>query len=233
MIIQKPQALIYASELGEAMTTRLERYARVCYKSEDKMAPGSKGGDFLKDKIAIGHESIIEHEKATVLLIIDRGISHEIVRHRIGAYSQESTRYCRYDRDKFGNEISVIEPFFWKNNEAAYKIWRKACQEAETAYMELLAMGCSAQEARSVLPNSLKTEIVVTYDMRSWRHFFQLRCDRAAHPQMRQISIPLLLYFKEKLPYLFGDISYDNRFSPADYAQVAETDILFSPLPTN
>lgn len=227
MIIQQPRVLVPGKTLGKDILLRLERYARVCYKSEEKMtAEGNP--DFLKNKLKLGHESIIEHEKATVMFIIDRGISHEIVRHRIAAYSQESTRYCRYSQDKFGNEIAVIEPYFFLDDEIAYKQWEDACQAAENGYMALLQAGRSAQEARSVLPNSLKTEIVVTYNMREWRHFFRLRCDPAAHPQMRQVAIPLLLYFQQQMPSLYDDIEYDRSFPEKHYAGIVITDDLFN-----
>ncbi len=229
MIIQKPRVLVSQQALGENILLRLERYARVCYKSEDKMA-AQGNPDFLKSKLTLGHESIIEHEKATVMFIIDRGISHEIVRHRIAAYSQESTRYCRYSQDKFGNEIAVIEPYFFLEDDIAYRHWEEACLGAEKSYMALLKAGRSAQEARSVLPNSLKTEIVVTYNMREWRHFFRLRCDAAAHPQMRQVAIPLLLYFQKQLPSLYSDIEYDQSFPEKYYAEIEITDDIFNPL---
>ncbi|MEN6391264.1 MAG: FAD-dependent thymidylate synthase [Syntrophomonas sp.] len=230
MIIQKPRVLLPERALSEDLMLRLERYARVCYKSETKIGE-EYNARFLQDKIRMGHESIIEHEKATVMFVIDRGVSHEIVRHRIAAYSQESTRYCRYDRDKFGNEISVIEPYFFLERPEAWQLWLEACETAERKYMEMLQSGCSAQEARSVLPNSLKTEIVVTYNMREWRHFFRLRCDAASHPQMRQVAIPLLLAFRGKLPVLFGGIDYDTKFPAQYYAQVLPCDDLFNPLP--
>ncbi len=231
MIIQKPQILLPQSELDPGVIKKLERYARVCYKSEGLM---SEQGDpnFLK-RIVINnrHESIIEHEKISLMFIIDRGISHEIVRHRVGAaYSQQSTRYCNYSKDKFGNEISVIEPFFFTEDPSAYQIWLEACQNAEKCYMNLLKAGRSAQEARSVLPNSLKTEIAVTYNMREWRHFLGLRCDAAAHPQMRQAAIPILLLFQEKMPVLFADIEYDHNFPAEQYAQIVMTDDFFNPL---
>ncbi|CFX04050.1 Thymidylate synthase ThyX [Syntrophomonas zehnderi OL-4] len=228
MIIIKPQIYVPQDALSDRISTRLERYARVCYKSEDKMSSGGNP-DFLKSKVRMGHESIIEHEKATVMLIIDRGVSHELVRHRVGAaYSQESTRYCSYNQDKFGNEITVIEPYFLHDKPEAYALWLQSCQVIEKNYMQMLAQGCSAQEARSVLPNSLKTEIVVTFNMREWRHFFRLRCDQAAHPQMRQVAIPLLLFFKEKLPELFEDIEFDRSFPARHYAELIITDDLFT-----
>ena len=212
MIIVKPQVLVPLNALHGDIEKKLERYARVCYKSEQQMNPEGDP-EFLQRIIKSGHESIVEHEKATVMFIIDRGVSHEMVRHRVGAaYSQESTRYCRYSHSRFGSEITVIEPFFFTEDEAAYQLWAESCKVAERNYMALLEMGRSAQEARSILPNSLKTEIVVTYNFREWRHFFRLRCDAAAHPQMRQVSIPLLLHFKAHLPTLFADIAYDTNF---------------------
>jgi thymidylate synthase (FAD) len=221
--------MVPAHALGPDLLTRLERYARVCYKSENKMGPEYNAG-FLKNLLKLGHESIIEHEKATVLIITDRGVTHELVRHRIAAYSQQSTRYCSFNQDKFGHEITVIEPFFYRKRPAAWDLWRHACLTAEKSYMELLEAGSSPQEARSVLPNSLKTEIVVTFNMREWRHFFRLRCDTAAHPQMRQVAIPLLLHFQKLLPDLFLDIEYDHNFDPGQYAQVVLTDDIFQAL---
>lgn len=228
MIVRKPEALVPSAQFEQNIIRKLERYARVCYKSEDKMETSDPEA-FLMSKVKMGHESIIEHEKITVMLIIDRGISHEAVRHRAGAsYSQESTRYCRYDQDKFGNEITVIEPYFFLNDQASYDDWYASCKEAEDRYMKMIGRGRSAQEARSVLPNSLKTEIVITYNLREWRHFFRLRCDLAAHPQMRQVAIPLLHKFRELLPALFSDIRYDEKFPVEHYAPITMTDDFFN-----
>lgn len=228
MIIIKPQVLVPRDAFSGGIMRKLERYARVCYKSEQQMTPDGDP-NFLKRILKSGHESIVEHEKLTVMFIIDRGVSHEMVRHRVGAaYSQESTRYCRYSQSKFGSEITVIEPFFFMEDEAAYQLWFESCSLAEKNYMRLLETGRSPQEARSILPNSLKTEIVVTYNIREWRHFFRLRCDKAAHPQMRQVAIPLLLLFKEKLPVLFEDVGYDNNFDERHYAEIELTDDLFN-----
>ncbi|MDN5362151.1 MAG: thymidylate synthase [Moorella sp. (in: firmicutes)] len=223
MLIEQPRVLVPERALDAGLLARLERYARVCYKSENKIKGGS-AASFLKSILARGHESVIEHEKITALIIADRGISHEIVRHRIGSYSQESTRYCNYSKDSFGSQITVIEPFFFTGR--AYEAWREACLAAEEGYLALLQTN-SPQEARSVLPTSLKTELVVTYNLREWRHFFRLRCASTAHPQMRQIAIPLLLLFKEKLPVLFNDINFDQTFPREHYARVIITDDLF------
>lgn len=214
------------NELPTDVLRKLERYGRICYKSENLME-NNDTETFIQSKLALGHESIIEHEKATIMFICDRGITHEIVRHRIAAYSQESTRYCNYSKDKFGNEITVIEPFFFVGKKA-YDNWKESCLCAEKNYLDMLNLGCSPQEARSILPNSLKTEIVVTYNFREWRHFFRLRCSPAAHPQMRQVAIPLLLQFKDKIPVLFDDIEYDQEFPKEYYAAIIQTDEYFN-----
>jgi thymidylate synthase (FAD) len=128
------------------------------------------------------------------------------VRHRIASYSQESTRYCNYTKGKFGSEIAVVRPCFWAEGSEQYGVWRQAMEQAESAYNQLVALGATPQEARSVLPNSLKTEIVMTMNLREWRHFFELRTAPAAHPQMREIATPLLNEFKKRIPVIFDDI---------------------------
>lgn len=227
MLIIQPQVLVPKEELNRGKMLFLERCARICYKSEDSIK-GDFNPVFLKNILRQGHESVIEHEKVTVMFIADRGISHEIVRHRIGSYSQESTRYCNYAKEKFGQEIAVIKPYFLTGE--AYEEWEKACLQAEKSYFAMLDKGCSPQESRSVLPNSLKTEIAVTYNLREWRHFFKLRCAAAAHPQMRQVAIPLLLLFKENFPVLFEDIEYDANFPKQYYADIVLTDYFFKPV---
>ena len=193
---------------GVAMVRRIEAIGRVCYKSEGKITEDSYR-KFLSGIIARGHESVIEHEKVTVRLICDRGVTHELVRHRLASYSQESTRYCNYTQDRFGGELTFIRPFFWDTDSEKYRIWKEAMEGAERSYFRLIELGATPQEARSILPNSLKTEIVVTMDLREWRHFFSLRCAASAHPQIRQVAIPLLEAFREKIPVLFDDIRTD------------------------
>ena len=152
-----------------------------------------------------------EHGWKSIKFICDRGVSHEIVRHRDASFAQESTRYCNYSKDKFGNEITVIEPIMF-NNEAElgsderrrYQIWKEGIEASEKTYFQLLNIGATAQEARSVLPNSLKTEIIMTARNYEWGHFFELRCDKAAHPQMRELAIPLFSYFNENDNTLFN-----------------------------
>lgn len=191
---------------GEVMLQKLERAGRTCYKSEDDITIDS-AKRFVKMIIERGHESVLEHEKVTVRIICDRGVTHEIVRHRIASYSQESTRYCNYSDDKFGSEITVIEPCFCKGD-TTWRVWDWAMEHAEKSYLQLLKLGATPQEARSVLPNSLKTEIVVTMNLREWRHFFKLRTSNKAHPQMREIARPLLVEFTTRIPAVFDDITY-------------------------
>lgn len=186
---------------AEAIMRRLERAARTCYKSEDKIGPGT-ADKLIRAILKRGHESVIEHESITVRFICDRGVTHELVRHRLCAFSQESTRYCNYG--KVG-EVTFIKPLFWNNVFSLFSTWRNAMQHAEDAYLNLLTIGASPQEARSVLPNSLKTEIVTTANLREWRHIFHMRCSSAAHPQMRQLMVPLQKELAGLLPIIFGE----------------------------
>ena len=190
---------------GAVMLQKLELAGRVCYKSEERITPDSAAG-FVGRILQSGHESVLEHEKLTVRLICDRGVTHELVRHRIASYSQESTRYCNYSKDKFQRELTFIRPFFWESEPEKFAVWKKAMEHAEEAYLTLVDLGASPQEARSVLPNSLKTEIVVTMDLREWRHFFRLRTAPAAHPQMREIALPLLEAFRQTVPVVFDQL---------------------------
>lgn len=191
---------------GAKILQKLERCGRVCYKSEDKITEGS-AEKFIGMILKSGHESVLEHEKLTVKFICDRGVTHEIVRHRIASYSQESTRYCNYSKDKFGNELTFIRPCFWADDSEEYAVWKQAMEEIEKTYVKLISLGAKPEEARSILPNSLKTEIVCTMNLREWRHFFRLRTAERAHPQIREISVALLDELKKRIPIIFDDIN--------------------------
>lgn len=209
MKIINPSFVIEQPVDGIEILKQLERAGRTCYKSEDKIDDKS-AIKFVKMLISRGHETVLEHEKVTVRIICDRGVTHEIVRHRIASYSQESTRYCNYSKDKFGGELNIIRPFFWQHPDSTekYSIWEDSMRSAEIAYNKLIALGATPQEARSVLPNSLKTEIVMTMNLREWRHFFKLRTSSDAHPQMNEIARPMLDEFKRLIPIIFDDIAY-------------------------
>lgn len=185
----------------------IEAAARTCYKSEDKICEGSAIP--LIQKLMMQnppHRSVVEHFSFSVRFICDRGVSHELGRHRIASFSQESTRYCNYSKGKFGGEITVIKPCFWQEGTEPYSQWRIACEKAEQQYIRLLELKCKPQEARSVLPNSLKTEIFVTCNIREWITILEQRCSPMAHPQMRQLMIPLLGKLKELIPILFDGL---------------------------
>lgn len=191
--------------LGIDLVLQIETAGRTCYKSEGK-GSYEASEQFVRKLILSGHEAMVEHASVTFRIICDRGVTHEIVRHRLASYAQESTRYCNYAKDKFGNELTFIKPLFWEEDSAQYKLWYNMCEEAEQAYMALINAKATPQEARSVLPNSLKTEIVVTMDVREWRHFLKLRCAPDAHPQMREVALEILRQFRESVPVLVEDI---------------------------
>lgn len=197
---------------GKTILKHIELCGRVCYKSEDKITDTS-AATFVANIIKRGHEAVLEHYDITVKFICDRGVSHELVRHRLASYCQESTRYCNYSKDGFGGEITVIWPYFLSKGSTAMQHWVRACRQAEDAYFNMLNFGCTPQEARSVLPNSLKTEVVMTANLREWRHFFKLRTAPAAHPQMREVAIPLLHRMQELVPVVFDDLEVPHEKS--------------------
>ena len=194
----------------------IELAGRTCYKSEDKIGPGT-AAKFINMVIDRGHYSVLEHASATFRIVCDRGISHEIVRHRLASYSQESTRYCNYGKDKFGAEISVIAPLglddagILKSSPydltyTPYLDWLRTCESAEATYFNLLQAGVLPQTARSVLPTCLKTEIVMTCNFRVWRHFLLLRTALTAHPQVREIADMILKQLRAIAPDVFAGL---------------------------
>ena len=186
----------------------IEIAGRTCYKSEKNITDDS-AKEFVAKMIKNRHEAMLEHSSLSVKFICDRGVSHELVRHRLASFGQESTRYCNYASDKHGGEITFIEPLFFEPGSEKYNVWYNSLHYAEDAYLYLLKNGATPQEARSVLPNSVKTEVVMTANYREWRHFFNLRAARAtgpAHPQMEEITVPLLRELTGLIPVIFDDI---------------------------
>lgn len=216
LIKQGHQILSRISIDGIEELQRIEIAGRTCYKSEEKITPdGESAKRFVKMIIDNGHEAMLEHSSLSVRFICSRGVSHEIVRHRLFSFAQESTRYCNYSKGKFGGECTFIVPpdQEWSVNvdedwevDNARRLWYDALLAAEDDYMDLLNLGWSPQQARDVLPNALKTEIVVTGNYREWRHFFKLRCDEKAHPHMRLLAKDLLENIKLRIPVVFDDI---------------------------
>ena len=199
---------------GHAILANIATAGRVCYQSE----PTVDDATFVRKIIARGHESVIEHGLISVMLTCDRGVTHEAVRHRVASYSQESTRYCNYGKGKFGSEITYIDisrgielcPVTSRLSSETIseivQVWWAACLYAENAYMRMIELGASPQIARSVLNNSTKTAIVISMNPREWRHFFKLRNDPTAHPQMREVANMMLSEFKNAVPVIFDDL---------------------------
>ena len=212
------------SEGGIEELKHIEEIGRVCYKSEGKITEdGESAKKFVKMLIDRGHEAMIEHSSLSVKFVVDRGVSHELVRHRIASFAQESTRYVNYSLEKFGNEINVIDIRDGINLDNKMKNmdsdtisaimgeWCLAMEDAEKHYMKMIELGATPQIARSVLPNSTKTEITITANYREWRNFFKLRVPNTAHPQMREVTIPLLKELKRRLPIIFDDIEIEEN----------------------
>ena len=187
----------------DAILAHIERCARICYQSDTGNAE-----KLVRRLIRDGHESTIEHISITAFVITDRGVTHEAVRHRIASYSHESTRYCNYSKGKFGSEISVICPP-GLDDPYAYAVWDDAMRYAERAYMALIRCGVKPEIARGVLPHNLKSQIVMTYNLREWRHFIKLRAlghHGKPHPQIKEIALMILEQLHEAVPVVFDDL---------------------------
>ena len=197
---------------GAEILKHIERCARVCYKSEDRITDGS-AEKMVAALIRSGHEAMLEHYSFTVKFICDRGIANELVRHRIASFAQESSRYCCYAKDKFGKELTFINPCFWKPDSDNYARWFHEMDEAEKTYLAMIEDGATPEQARDILPMSIKTEIVMTANLREWRHFLKLRAEGTTgkpHPQMLEITIPFLKELKQKIPVVFDDIMSED-----------------------
>lgn len=204
----KAYTQIYNDFDGQKILEKIEKVARTCYKSEGKIQEGS-AAKMVASIIKSGHEAMLEHASVTVKFVVDRGISHELVRHRLASFAQESTRYCNYSKDDFGSEITFIIPEYLEYKSEGWNIWKESMKQAEDAYFKMLDFGLSPQQARAVLPNSLKTEVVMTANLREWRHFFKLRAlgtTGKPHPQMLEVTVPLLEDFKQMIPVVFDDL---------------------------
>lgn len=204
----KPYTQIYKDFDGQKVLQKIEAAARTCYKSEGKIQESS-AAKLVAGLIKSGHEAMLEHASVTVKFVVDRGISHELVRHRLASFAQESTRYCNYSKDDFGSEITFIIPDYLEYKSEGWNIWKESMKQAEDAYFKMLDFGLSPQQARAVLPNSLKTEVVMTANLREWRHFFKLRAlgtTGKPHPQMLEVAVPLLEDMKNLIPVVFDDL---------------------------
>ena len=198
------------SDGGIKELQHIERIGRICYKSEDKITDdGESAKKFVAGLIQRNHEAMLEHGGLSVLFTVDRGITHELVRHRLASFAQESQRYCNYCGDKFSNELTFVKPCYWNESSSHYEVWLDAMEYAENVYMLMIENGASPQEARAILPNSVKADITITANWREWRHILNLRAIGTTgkpHPSMAAIMKPLLEELHERIPVLFDDI---------------------------
>lgn len=210
MEITDPYAeILYISPMdGVALMRCIEHIARVSHRSEEKQTDTSWQRFISSVVIDKGDWSVTEHGSVTVVAVVDRGVTHEWVRHRLGAYTQESTRFVNYTKN---TEPQFIVPLGFMQGSKEYAYWSQAVDTALFAYRDLVLQGVSPQLARSVLPNSLASKLIITYDLRMWRHFFLSRTTKETHPQMKQVTVPLLAEFKEKIPLLYDDIVAEER----------------------
>ena len=217
MRIVKPYVIVEKID-GVQVMKRIERACRTCYRSEGKITDDSYK-NLIKNCINRGHESVLEHEKVTVRIYNDIGSYKDLTRHRFASFSVESTRYCSYDKDKYGNEISFMDPVYIED-EKVYEVWKKTMQDIENSYLEMKKLGATTDMCRNILPHSTAAEYTMTANIREWKHIFELRANNHVHPAIRQVMIPLLKYFKEQMPDIFGEIPYDEKFNPEYYAEL-------------
>lgn len=203
---------------GDAILKHLELCARNCYKSEDKIISDS-AAKMVKKLIELGHEAMIEHFNLTVKITCDLGVYKDLTRHRHASYAIESTRYCNYSKGKFGSELSVMEPCNIEKDTAEYKLWLETMEMIEKNYNAMADLGCKPDQLRMLLPHSIKADVVMTANLREWRHIFKLRCAPAAHPAVQQVMKMLLSKLKTAIPVVFDDINYDEDKALATAAE--------------
>ena len=211
---------------GIQIMKNIERACRTCYRSEGKITEESYK-TLLKNCITRGHESVLEHEKVTIRLYCDLGVYKDLTRHRIASFSIESTRYCNYGKDKFDNELKIIKPCNIEEGTDIYANWKNACEAIEKNYMEMSKKGALPDQLRMILPHSIATEVTMTANIREWKHILSLRASNHTHPSIRQLMIPLLLYFKQIMPEIFEDVPYDVEFPKEKYAKLIQTEDIY------
>ncbi len=195
---------------GDYILKHLERCARNCYKSEDKITADS-AQKMIKKLIDLGHEAMIEHFSVTVKLTTDVGAYKDLTRHRHASFAIESTRFCNYSKGKYGNELTFMKPSNMEEGSDIYNIWYQAMADIEKHYLSMAAKGAAVDQLRMLLPHSTKADVFMTANLREWRHIFKLRCAPATHPSVREIMTMLLNEFRSQLPVLFDDIPYGKE----------------------
>ena len=205
--IIEPKVEIITPIDGDYILKHLELCARNCYKSEDKITTDS-AKTMIKKLLEMGHEAMIEHFAITVKLTTDVGAYKDLTRHRMASFAIESTRFCNYSKGKYGNELTFMRPSNMEEGSEIYNIWYKTMEMIENSYMEMAAKGAKADQLRIMLPHSTKADVIMTANIREWRHIFKLRCAPAAHPSVQEIMLLLLKEFRKQIPIFFEDIPY-------------------------
>jgi thymidylate synthase (FAD) len=205
---------------GVKIMKNIERACRTCYRSEGLITDDSYK-NLLTNCINRGHQSVLEHEKITVRMVCDIGVYKDLTRHRFGSFSIESTRYCNYGKDKFDNEIKFIKPCNINEDSDLYTFWKNTMERIEMNYIHMSNNGATPDQMRMILPHSTAAQVTMTANIREWRHILSLRCAKMTHPSVRQLCIPLLIYFQAKMPELFKDIEFDTNFDPEQFAQIS------------
>ncbi|MDR1476734.1 MAG: FAD-dependent thymidylate synthase [Rickettsiales bacterium] len=222
--VLKPSYEILTPIDGTAILKHIEKIARTCYKSEDKITPpadDSSARKMIANLIKMGHEAMIEHFSISVRFTADMGFYKDLTRHRIASFAIESTRYCMYANEKFGSQLSVMEPPLLEPGTDDYNVWLKCMEDIEGAYNELARRGYKPDVCRMVLPHSIKADINVTANLREWRHIFKLRTSTKAHPTIYTLLIPLLVEFKKRIPVIFDDIEISREIGEAQQKVIA------------
>lgn len=208
-LIQAGIAEIIGLEQPDDVLRRIEHCGRVSYMTWDKEAPGT-ASKFVEMIIRLGHESVLEHSSVTVIFVCDRSTAQQLTRHRIASFTMESQRYCNYSNDKFGNEITFVDPEFQIDSAearaACYKTFEMQMYASEVAYFAMLNLGAKPEDARSVLPNCAACYVAVTANLREWRHIMKLRCEKHAQHNIRRLICELHKVFKNKIPCIVSDI---------------------------
>lgn len=199
---------------GINLLRKIEWCGRISHRSEGAQTPDSWDRFIRAVVLQHGDWSIVEHASVSVDMLVDRGITHEVVRHRLFAFTQESTRFVNYEKKmpasfiRPSTQTGIVEDLA---QEGAAKAWKEAIEQCEESYGALVRYGVPPQIARSVFPNALASRIIITGNLRNWRHFLLMRTTKEAHPQMRQVTIPLLAEFQAKIPILYEDIEPNAR----------------------
>ena len=218
MVIVEPKICVETYDSRKIMKN-LERACRTCYRSEELVTPGS-AEKLLKNCINRGHESILEHEKISIRMTCDIGVYKDLTRHRFASFSIESTRYCNYSKDKFGNEIKFIQPCNIDEDSDLYAFWQHTMERIEMNYIHMANNGATPDQMRMILPHSTAAEVTMTANIREWKHILDLRTKKMTHPAVQQVMIPLLLKLQEDMPAIFGDIEYNKDFPVDKYAKL-------------